>query len=265
MVYHHLFDLRKGSSSVEALAELALLFSDLYEIEDVESGCFQIGGYSAGGSSDQAYTHVTLKDCHVVEPIDWGAQWAAFAPRFDGEHSSIPVGSFQLLLGPGAGFGDCSHPTTRLMLSMLSDFVKDKVVLDIGCGSGVLSIAAALLGAKRVYGIDIELESIEHSVQNALLNGVETQVFFSSVFDPSLIRDEEVVILMNMIHSQQRVAWESAAHLQGKQAQILTSGILSSEGDSYKEFVYQNWGWSFREERELEGWMGFLFLNKGDA
>ena len=189
--------------------------------------------------------------------IDWKAQWAEFAMGFDGQVAHIPVGMTEMILKPGAGFGDCSHPTTRLMLAMMADWVKDKVVLDVGCGSGVLSVAAGLLGARRVYGIDIDPQAIEHAQQNAFLNHVQDRVCFSSGFDGR----EVDVVLMNMIWSEQRLAWEFVKEIRA--ATLFTSGVLSSEATAYKEWICQQGKWSFKSEREEEGWLGMFFIAVG--
>ena len=79
-------------------------------------------------------------------------------------------------LKPGGGFGDLSHPTTRLMLRMLAQIVAKQDVIDIGCGSGILSLAAAALGSPKVYGIDIEQEAVEHSRNNAIFNNLSEKI-----------------------------------------------------------------------------------------
>ena len=119
--------------------------------------------------------------------IDWEAQWAAHAQNFyDGcvhiDFKSYGRSAPPLRLKPGGGFGDLSHPTTRLMLRMLAQIVAKQDVIDIGCGSGILSLAAAALGSPKVYGIDIEQEAVEHSRNNAIFNNLSEKSFF---FEPA--------------------------------------------------------------------------------
>src|SRR5882724_9121804 len=120
-----------------------------------------------------------MKDHDPLSEIDWEQQWAQFSPGFRDGRAHIRLGSATLQLKAGAGFGDFSHPTTRLVLDLMAPLVKDKIVFDIGCGSGILSIAALLLGAKQAYGIDIEEEAIKHSQENAAVNQVEARAIFS--------------------------------------------------------------------------------------
>ncbi len=108
---------------------------------------------------------------------------------------------------PGPGFGDFSHPTTRLALQLLSRYLKEQCVIDIGCGSGILALAAATMGAQAVYGIDIDSKAIEHSIQNALLNRLEQQCTFCLANEFHwLPTSSPLLILMNMIQYEQKTA-----------------------------------------------------------
>ena len=78
-----------------------------------------------------------------------------------------------LHLEPGLAFGTGTHETTRLCMEMLEDFVKPGAqVLDVGCGSGILSVAALLLGASKAVGVDIDPLAVKTAAENAQRNGV---------------------------------------------------------------------------------------------
>ena len=177
--------------------------------------------------------------------VDWEEQWAMHASDFRGgfAHVSLPNKKIIQLL-PGPGFGDYSHPTTQLMIEMMPPYVEGKAVFDIGCGSGILSIAAFMLGALQVSWVDIDPESEKHTRQNAQLNNVvDTPLSCPST------------ILMNMIASEQSSAW--SAH--GKSFDtLITSGILTSQKASYLAFASSQ-NWSLVEERQLGKWSGFIF------
>lgn len=180
--------------------------------------------------------------------IDWEQQWSYHAYDFRGGKAHIPLTSeITLKLEPGPGFGDFSHPTTRLMIEMMRPYVAEKAVFDIGCGSGILSIAAALQGAKPVYICDIDEAALDHAMQNASLNRV------------SLLKgkpkESHSVVLMNMIASEQTAAWtENRIPF----STLITSGILAEEGSQYRTFAAQN-GWKVVKEFESEGWLGYIF------
>lgn len=157
--------------------------------------------------------------------IDWEEQWAVHAPNFTGGRAKVVLPSgkaFYLVAGPG--FGDCSHPTTRLMLQMMTSEVKGRHVVDIGCGSGVLSMAAHHLGAASITSLDIDPLAIEHTRKNAALNGakISTQL---KTFPPNPL------ILLNMITSEQEIALASLPPLPS--TTLITSGILTSQLPTY--------------------------------
>ena len=92
-------------------------------------------------------------------------------------HAGHPAGRTALVLDPGLAFGTGSHPTTRLCLEWLEAHLQGgEDVLDYGCGSGILAIAAALLGAQRVEAIDIDPQAVRATRENAKLNRVDRQL-----------------------------------------------------------------------------------------
>lgn len=207
-----------------------------------------------------------IKDCSLYQlpPIDWEAQWAAHGHHFQDGYVHIDFEALErkapiLRLQPGSGFGDLSHPTTRLMLNMLAKFLQGQIVIDIGCGSGVLSLAAAAMGAGTAFGIDIDREAVEHSRQNAILNHLEGQCTFSHpsefVWEPV---KEPVLILMNMIQTEQNAAWHSLPSLHHQTGHCLTSGIRKEGRDAYLAQT-ERWGWTLLEERQEDDWLAFYF------
>jgi ribosomal protein L11 methyltransferase len=98
-------------------------------------------------------------------PVRVGRLWVG--PPWE----SPPDGALAVVIDPGRAFGTGSHPTTRLCLQMLQE-LEPQPLLDVGCGSGVLSIAAALLGFRPVTAVDVEEPSIEATLENAAANHV---------------------------------------------------------------------------------------------
>ena len=203
---------------------------------------------------------------YTLPPIDWEAQWLHHAPHFrDGYlqlNLKIDAGkSSTIRLQPGAGFGDLSHPTTRLMVSFLEKKLEKGNVIDIGSGSGVLSLVAAQLGAKTVQGIDIDPVALSHSEHNAQLNDLQERCTFClpEAFRWKKSQTAFPLILMNMIWQEQEVAWKSLGCLHSQPANLFISGILLEERDEYVEHVFKTRGWVLQEEREESGWVGFWF------
>lgn len=258
---HFVFNLKEGSSIEDALLELEPLFPDIYEVDDPLHGTVVIGGYSDIEEIPENFTHVILKQSAPIEEIDWQEQWSTFSPDFYHGLAHVdlsPFGGPVLKLKPGGGFGDFSHPTTRLVLALMSSLVKDRDVVDIGCGSGILSIAAILLGAKRAWGIDIDPQALEHTLENAQLNQTQEHIQCANAINPKWPIEEPYVIMMNMIETEQLAAWEAASTLHSKRAYIITSGILTMDKEDYLQLTKQ-WNWILKESKEEEDWIGFVF------
>lgn len=196
--------------------------------------------------------------------IDWEEQWATHSPYFKDGLFQIDLSTFLpnhpspilLKLLPGPGFGDLSHPTTRITLSMMAPYVSGKNIIDIGCGSGILTLAALKLSAQSAIGIDIDKEALSHAEKNALLNGLEENCTFFTPEKFNSNPENHTVILMNMIRSQQNEAWASLPQLHGYPMICFTSGILVSERDDYIQECTQK-GWELVAECQEEEWLGF--------
>jgi ribosomal protein L11 methyltransferase len=136
------------------------------------------------------------------------------------------------------------------MLTLMPQRVQGAVI-DIGCGSGVLSIAAKLSGASDVMGIDIDEEAIAHAKRNSALNNLNC--FFGKTL-PHV--PTSPLILMNMISSEQSIAWNSLPKFPG--ATLIVSGYPLEEEDPTHYGTLLN-------KLELDGWKGFkILLSDGD-
>ena len=152
-------------------------------------------------------------------------------------HASPNPDALNIVLDPGLAFGTGSHPTTHLCLSWLSDTVtsEDKV-LDYGCGSGILAIAAKKLGASSVVGTDIDAQAIQASVFNAEQNRVEADFLMASKFT----RQEFDIVVANILSSALSVLAPALARCCKPGGKIALSGILrEQEADVSK--IYAEW------------------------
>lgn len=199
--------------------------------------------------------------------IDWHSQWALHGHDFHDGYVHILVNDKMIKLTPGPGFGDLSHATTQLVLEMMRGHVENKVVVDIGCGSGILTLAAAAMNAKFVYGIDIDEGAIAHAKANAQINGMENRVDFCLPSELVLKLAEqpptcEITALMNMIQSEQQVAWASIENIHHRISEIYVSGVLEEEKISYIQSA-NNRGWILKDENLKDGWLGFHYEKLG--
>lgn len=193
--------------------------------------------------------------------IDWDRQWALHAADFRDGCAHINLSSYgtaqTIRLLPGAGFGDLSHPTTRLVLKLMAPHVKKKVFLDIGCGSGILSLSAIAMGASFSYGIDIDLPSLEHAEKNGRLNRQEQKLSFQTPDQISFF-PSPIIVGMNMISSEQKLAWAFHQKFSSQISLLITSGILKEEDATYRSLT-ESWGWKLIHEEEEEKWKGYMF------
>jgi len=120
---------------------------------------------------------------NVVAEEDWAEAWKAhYHPVRIGRNILIRPAWIEIepqendiviSLDPGMAFGTGTHPTTQLCLEALEDLATDsQIMLDLGCGSGILSIAAAKLGIKNIYGVDIDPIAVKATKENAIANDV---------------------------------------------------------------------------------------------
>lgn len=184
-----------------------------------------------------------------LEDKDWEREWMDnFHPMQFGERLWIcpswkPVpdeNAVNVMLDPGLAFGTGTHPTTALCLAWLDgQDLQDKIVLDFGCGSGILAIAALKLGAKRVIGIDIDPQAITASRDNAERNGVSEQLelYLPDDLPEGILAD---VLVANILAGPLRELSGSIEALVQKNGKLALSGILEQQADELIE-TYSQW------------------------
>ncbi|NQZ52731.1 MAG: 50S ribosomal protein L11 methyltransferase [Piscirickettsiaceae bacterium] len=174
----------------------------------------------------------------AVEDKDWVREWMDnFHPMCFGDklwicpswHKPPQVDAINIMLDPGLAFGTGTHPTTALCLNWLDQAnIQNKVVIDYGCGSGILAIAAALLGAKKVIGIDTDPQALEATQANAVRNGVQIETYL-----PDDCPDEPCdLLLANILAGPLQSLVPRLAELTKPNADIVLSGILDVQAEA---------------------------------
>lgn len=152
-------------------------------------------------------------------------------------HTPPDAAALNIILDPGLAFGTGSHPTTRLCLDWLEECLSPtQSVIDYGCGSGILAIAAGKLGAARVCGIDIDEQAVISSRYNAARNGVKAQ--FANA-DAALPPPADVVIA-NILANPLKVLAPLLARLTLPGGNVVLSGILTAQAAEMIA-IYQTW------------------------
>lgn len=214
-----------------------------------------------------ANKNITFTTPYTLPLTDWVQQYQDHALNFYDGCVHVDLKDFGCLtplvnpikIEPGPGFGDLSHPTTNLVLKLMNQLISDRNVLDVGSGSGILSIAAVSMGARSTFGVDIDPEAILHSEKNRKLNGIDHLVSFGMAFGykPSK-NSHDLVILMNMIQSEQLQAWGSLKHIHHLAKDLLVSGILIEGRQRYLDWA-NSLNWKLVSEIEDSGWLGLHF------
>ncbi|BDO09839.1 ribosomal protein L11 methyltransferase [Aeromonas caviae] len=184
-----------------------------------------------------------------LEDKDWVREWMDhFHPMQFGERlwicpswRDVPnPDAVNVMLDPGLAFGTGTHPTTALCLQWLDGLdLAGKTVVDFGCGSGILGIAALKLGAARVIGIDIDPQAIQASRDNAERNGVADQIELYLPADQPQDVEADVVVANILAGPLRELAPLIAGH--GKAGSLMAlSGVLESQAPEL-ETIYGQW------------------------
>ncbi|HHQ4475596.1 TPA: 50S ribosomal protein L11 methyltransferase [Aeromonas veronii] len=184
-----------------------------------------------------------------LEDKDWVREWMDhFHPMQFGERlwicpswRDVPnPDAVNVMLDPGLAFGTGTHPTTALCLQWLDGLdLTGKTVVDFGCGSGILGIAALKLGAARVIGIDIDPQAILASRDNAARNGVADQIELYLPADQPQDVEADVVVANILAGPLRELAPLIAGH--GKAGSLMAlSGVLESQAPEL-ETIYGQW------------------------
>jgi ribosomal protein L11 methyltransferase len=153
-------------------------------------------------------------------------------------HTPVDSNAINIVLDPGLAFGTGSHPTTRLCLRWLDNNLQGgESVLDYGCGSGILAIAALKLGAAHAVGVDVDSQAIQASRDNALANRVENALFN---LPDSLPKGDYDLVVANILTNPLRLLAPLLANATRQGGRIVLSGILEEQAQDVMK-TYSQW------------------------
>jgi ribosomal protein L11 methyltransferase len=201
----------------------------------------------------------------VLPDKDWERAWMDdFKPQRFGKRLWIcptwltppEPDAVNLILDPGLAFGTGTHPTTSLCLTWLEQAdLDDKSVIDYGCGSGILSLAAIKLGAQQVKAVDIDIQALQATQNNALTNSINEQQLAVSM--PEYLKDPVDLIIANILLAPLISLKERFQQLLHPKAHLVVSGLLAEQAplliDAYDSvFTPIN-------TQYLDGWVLLVF------
>jgi ribosomal protein L11 methyltransferase len=152
-------------------------------------------------------------------------------------HTAPQPDAVNIVLDPGLAFGTGSHPTTHLCLAWLCNHLQGgEKILDYGCGSGILAIAAKKLGAGKVIGVDIDPQAMIASRQNAEQNDVEAEFYLPDAMPPG----QADVVVANILSIPLKMLAPLLAQACRSGGRIALSGILAEQANEVAA-VYADW------------------------
>lgn len=237
-------------------------------LEDVVSGLEAFRGRVEKDCGTLAVSTVSLQE------EDWAHNWQKYYQPFPvGEKlfvvpewmrgMEIPDGRTAMILNPGLIFGTGSHGTTRLCLEGVERFTKEgDRVLDLGTGSGILSIAALLLGAKEAAGCDIDPKASRVAAENAGFNGISHQfrVETGNVIGDDGLREKlgsgYDLVLANIIPDVIIPLIPYVKDFLSPGGKFLTSGIIEHRAEDVANALKEN-GYTILERHDRDGWVAY--------
>ena len=209
-----------------------------------------------------------------VADADWENNWKRFyKPMEIGERLLVVPqweearddGRVKLVLNPGLTFGTGSHATTRLCLQALDKYIRGgEKILDLGCGSGILSIAALVLGAKEAFACDIDEKCVDVAYENAALNGVGRDrytVRWGDVLTDTTLQAEfgggYDMVVANIVADVIMGLSDKVRPFLKEGGLFLCSGIIDDRAEEVLAKLRAD-GWMVLEQNDSEGWYSFL-------
>ena len=241
---------------VDALVEdIKEELEHIRQFMDIGSGCITLG---------------------ETEDKDWINNWKEFFHPFrldnilikptwiDQSEVELRPGDLLVEIDPGTAFGTGAHETTKLCIAQLKKYLNgEQEVFDVGCGSGILSIIAVKLGAKQVFGVDIDPLAIDASYENAAVNHIsKTQVSFQkgdvigdSGFTAAIEKQYDVVVA-NILADVIIPLSEKIAPFLKPNGVFISSGIINTKEAQVREALLQN-GFEIMETSYMKDWVCF--------
>ena len=217
---------------------------------------------------------ITIED---TEDKDWLNNWKAFFKPFRVADDIIIKPTWETLedkkdddivveIDPGTAFGTGSHETTRLCISALRKYIQeDRTILDVGCGSGILSIISLKLGAKHVTGIDIDKAAITATYENMEVNDISKDSM--DVYAGNILEDKELqekldikkydIVVANILADVIMPLSDILKDVMAEDALFISSGIIDMKKDEVKERLESN-GFTIIEVVQMGDWFSYV-------
>jgi len=206
-----------------------------------------------------------------VAEEDWATSWKAyFKPEHIGkslvvkptwENYEAQAGEVIIHLDPGMAFGTGTHPTTAMCLKMLEKYLQGgEIVYDVGTGSGILSLAAAKLGAAQVWAWDVDLVAVRVAKDNVQLNGLTNKISVELGSLPDKTRGADLITVNIVANIILQLAPKFQENLQSK-GLLICSGIIQTREKEVREALQEE-GLELKERMQEGDWVSLVWEKK---
>jgi ribosomal protein L11 methyltransferase len=206
---------------------------------------------------------------NVLPDINWNAEWEAsfqpvqienFCAIRASFHEAIPQVEHEIVIDPKMAFGTGHHETTELMIRRMRTLsIAHKSVLDLGCGTGILAILAARLGARQVTAIDNDLEAVQSAIENAAINSVPVAPNLGVAGDLDTAQFD--LVLANINRNTLLEIMLDLRRILRDTGTLVLSGILLNDQDLIVQAANQQ-GFHLTEEESLGEWLCLQFSSE---
>ncbi|UOD34424.1 50S ribosomal protein L11 methyltransferase [Deferribacteraceae bacterium V6Fe1] len=199
-----------------------------------------------------------------VDTLGWQDKWKEYLKpglltenvKYIFDEKDKIDGKKSIFINPSLAFGTGNHPTTKIAAMFLEELAYGNNVLDVGCGSGILSILASITGSVAVYGFDVDKIALSNTAENIALNNRDNIYVWAGGIESIKQNILFDVVCANIISSVLLSIKDELFNHAGKY--LVVSGILTDEKDNFLEKFWNN-KFNVVKQKEIDNWFGAVF------
>ena len=264
-LFGEIYSLNPDDFPVDGVRVKAYLAETSFLLETVEEIKLAINNLT-NFDIDLGHNVITVQE---VDEEDWATAWKKYyhpvkisnrftiVPTWE-DYERVNTDELIIELDPGMAFGTGTHPTTVMCLQALEKTVQPaSTVIDVGTGSGVLSIGAAKLGASKIHALDLDEVAVRSAIENIALNKVEdvVQVTHGNLLDN--LDEQADIVVANILAEIIMTFTEDAFKIVKDGGIFITSGIIATKKEDVKESLQQA-GFEIEEVMMMEDWVTII-------